>query len=135
MSDTIQTITERLVEMFQATDQILNSWEGDGNLQFPNLMSMVALKMNWNEKQVKESDPLIRYYVRNNPEWHVTRGAHGGIMRAADRQKKQQVQAEKAALKLQMKAQIEGKQSAPAPAPAPTPENEIFDDDDQEQDI
>jgi hypothetical protein len=63
--------------------------------------------MNWNEKQVKEFDPIVRYYVRNNPEYHVTRGAHGGIMRSSDRQKKIQAQAEKAALKQQMRAKIE----------------------------
>lgn len=112
MSDVIQSVTDQLVVVFKAADEILNDWSGDGNLQFPNLMGMLAVKMNWNEKQVRENDPIVRYYVRNNPEWYVTRGAHGGIMRSSDRNKKDQAKAAKEALKQQMKATIEAKVSA-----------------------
>lgn len=132
MSDVIQSVTEQLSAMFKATDEILNEWQGEGNLQFPNLMGMMAVKMNWNEKQVREADPIVRFYIRNNPEWYVTRGAHGGIMRATDRQKKEQVKAAKEALKQQMKATIEAKvaanASSPAPAPAPESESNLSDD-------
>lgn len=109
MSNAIQSVMDKMATIFQATDEALNSYQGEGNLQFPNLMGMIAVKLNWNEKQVRESDPIVRFYVRNNPEWHVTRGAHGGIMRAADRQKKAESLAAKAALKQQMRASIEAK--------------------------
>lgn len=109
MSDVIQSVTNQLVVVFRATDEILNEWQGEGNLQFPNLMGMMAVKMNWNEKQVREADPIVRYYIRNNPDWHVTRGAHGGIMRASERHKKDQAKAAKEAIKQQMKATIEAK--------------------------
>ena len=112
MSDVIQSVTDQLVVVFKAADEILNDWQGEGNLQFPNLMGMLAVKMNWDEKQVRENDPVVRYYVRNNPEWHVTRGAHGGIMRSSDRQKKEQAKSAKEALKQQMKATIEAKVAA-----------------------
>jgi hypothetical protein len=43
MSDTIQLVSDRLVEVFKSTDEVLNSWDGEANLQFPNLMGMIAL--------------------------------------------------------------------------------------------
>lgn len=136
MSDLIQSLTEQLTTMFKVTDEILGEWQGEGNLQFPNLMGMMAVKMNWNEKQVRENDPIIRFYIRNNPDWHVTRGAHGGIMRATERQKKEQVKLAKEALKQQMKSTIEAKiaantptvvVSAPTDAPASMPSSSYDD--------
>lgn len=109
MNSVIQSVTDKLFVVFSAVDEILNTWKGEGNLQFPTLVGMMALKMNWNDKQARENDPIIRYYVRNNPDWYVTRGARGGIMRSSDRQKKDQAKAAKDALKEQMKATIEAK--------------------------
>lgn len=89
MNNTIQSVLDNLTTVFAATDKVLNSWTGEGCLQFPALLGMVAVEMNWDEKQVRENDPMVRYYIRHNPEWHVTRGAHGGIMRVADKNKKE----------------------------------------------
>ena len=91
---------------------MLTEWAAgktEGNLQFPVLLGMIAFRMNWDEKQVRENDPLVRYYVRHNPEWHVTRGAHGGIMRASDKQSKLAAKAAKEAVKAQLKAAIDTK--------------------------
>lgn len=123
MSDVIQSVTDQLVVIFTATEEVLNSYQGDGNMQFPTLMGMLAVKMSWDEKQVREADPIVRYYVRNNPEWYVTRGAHGGIMRASERNKKNQAKAAKDLLKQQMKANLESKLSG---------KNESSDSDDSE---
>ena len=109
MNQVVQTVTEQLVVVFTAVEEILNDWKGEGNLQFPALVGMMSVKMNWTEKQAREADPIIRYYVRNNPNWHVTRGAHGGIMKSSDKNKKQEAKAVKDALKQQMKASIEAK--------------------------
>ena len=107
MSNVITTVTEKLVVIFTATEEALNAFQGDGNLQFPNLLSTLANKFGWNENEVRQADPLVRFYVRNHPDWYVTRGAHGGIMRTADRQKKSDAKSVKDALKKQMKASIE----------------------------
>lgn len=104
---TVNLVLDRLSVIFSATEEILSDWSSDTNLQFPTLLSMMASKFNWNEKQLKELDPVIRYYIRNNPNWYVTRGAHGGIMRSSDRQKKQEALLAKEELKKQMKAKIE----------------------------
>jgi hypothetical protein len=114
MSNTVQNVLDKLAPLFQATDEVLAEWTGEGNLQFPVLLGMMAVKLNWDEKQVRENDPLVRFYVRNNPDWFVTRGAHGGIMRATEKQKKETAKAAKEAVKAQLQAAIEAK-TASAP--------------------
>jgi hypothetical protein len=112
MSNTVQTVLDKLDPLFKTTDEILTEWsagKSEGNLQFPVLLGMIAVKMNWDERQLRENDPLVRYYVRNNPEWHVTRGAHGGIMRATDKQNKVAAKAAKDAVKAQLVAAIDAK--------------------------
>lgn len=109
MSEIIQATLDRLAEIFTVTDEVLNDWTGEANLQFPVLLGMIAVKMNWDEKQVREADPLIRFYIRNNPDWYVTRGAHGGIMRNSDKQKKELAKANKDVIKKQMQAIIDAK--------------------------
>lgn len=109
MNDIVQSTLEKLSVVFAVTDEVLNEWVSDNNLQFPVLLGMIAIKMNWDEKQVREADPLVRFFVRNNPDWYVTRGAHGGIMRATDRQKKELAKTNKDAVKKQMQAIIEAK--------------------------
>jgi len=101
-----------LGELFDVTNQALSEWTGEGNLQFPQLLGAIAMKLNWNEKQVREADPFVRKYVRSNPDWYVTRGAHGGIMRASERQKKEAVRLEKELAKKQMQEALEAKAAA-----------------------
>lgn len=115
MSNTVQTVLDKLSPLFKTTDEVLTEWsagKSEGNLQFPVLLGMIAVKMNWDEKMLRENDPLVRYYVRNNPDWHVTRGAHGGIMRATDKQNKVAAKAAKDAVKAQLQAVIDAKTSA-----------------------
>lgn len=112
MSKTVQTVIDKLTPLFQTTDEVLTEWsagKNEGNLQFPVLLGMIAVKMNWDEKQLRENDPLVRFYVRNNPEWYVTRGAHGGIMRSTDKQNKEALKAAKDAIKAQLQAAIDAK--------------------------
>jgi hypothetical protein len=109
---TSQKVIDDLLPIFQATEQALNEWNGEGNLQFPVLLGMVAVRLNWDEKQVRENDPFIRKYVRNHDDWHVTRGAHGGIMRASDKQKKESLKTAKDAAKKQIEEALQAKELA-----------------------
>jgi len=111
-SKVIESVTEKLVSIFTTTEEMLNSWQGEGNLQFPSLMLMISNKHVYKEEEVRQIDPLVRFYVRNHPDWHVTRGAHGGIMRSGERSKKVQAKVAKEALKQQMKATIESEISS-----------------------
>lgn len=115
MNKIVQEVLEKLNPLFESVDEVMNEWansNNEGNLQFPTLLGMMAVRLQWNEKQVREYDPLIRYYVRNNPNWYVTRGAHGGIMRVTDKQKKEAERQAKEVAKAQVKAAVEAKAAA-----------------------
>lgn len=116
-TDTINTVIDELTAIFTATDEVLSDWRSETNLQFPTLVGMLAVKLNLDEKQMREVDPLIRYYVRKHPDWYVTRGAHGGIARIADKAKKEQAKTAKNTAKEQLQAQINAKVAQASAAP------------------
>lgn len=95
----ITSYLDSKVSMFQIVDEVLNDWTGEGCLQFPTLMGTITIKMGWEGKEgdklARANEPIIRDYVRNHPDWYVTRGAHGGIMRASEKQKKEDAKAAK----------------------------------------
>lgn len=132
MSKTVQDVLDKLSPLFQATDEVLAAWNGEGNLQFPTLLGMMAVKLNWDEKQVRENDPLVRYYVRNSPDWYVTRGAHGGIMRATEKQKKETAKLAKEIAKAQVAAAVEAKVAAATAASNSAPISSAPDSDDSD---
>lgn len=107
-----QKVLDELSELFDVTDKALSEWTGEGNLQFPALLLTIAVKLNWSDRQMREADPFVRKYVRSHPDWHVTRGAHGGIMRASEKQKKEAAKAAKDLAKQQMQDQIAAKAAA-----------------------
>lgn len=109
MNKIINDVLEQLAVIFSVTDDVLRDWDGKGNIQFPNLLGMLAVKMNWNEKQMREVDPLIRFYIRHNSDYYVTRGAHGGIMKSSDKQKKEMDKVSKDIIKKQMQKILEDK--------------------------
>ena len=113
-NSTKEKILKDISDLYDATETALSEWSGEGNLQFPVLLGMMAVKQNWDEKQVRRNDPFVREYVRNHPDWHVTRGAHGGIMKSADKQKKDATKLAKDLVKKQMQEAIEAKAAAEA---------------------
>lgn len=106
MNRNIQTQIDRLMPLWTATDEILGDWKGEGCLQLPSLMLQLAVKLNWNDKQVRENDPFVRAYLRNHEDWHVTRGAGGGIMRRSDKDKKDAERAAKDLARKQVEEDI-----------------------------
>lgn len=112
MSESVKVVIEKLNAMFVVADQVLTEWDyNSGNLQFSTLLSIMSSKLNWSDKDKTESDAVVRYYIRNNPNYYVTRGAHGGIMSADVKGKKDQAKQVKEQLKSQMKSMIESKVS------------------------
>jgi hypothetical protein len=107
----IQTYLDSKVPLFRIVDEALGDWSGEGCLQFPVLMGIVNTKMGWEDEEGKKTsranEPIVRDYVRNHPDWYVTRGAHGGIMRRADKLKKEEALAAKAKAKAELAAAIE----------------------------
>jgi hypothetical protein len=136
MNNNIQNTLDKLVPIFAAVDEVLSAWNGEGCYQFPALIQALAVQLNWDDETKRKNDPIVRFYVRNHADWHVTRGAHGGIMRAEEKQKKEQAKAAKVAAKEQMKAALEAKVAAAstAPAAAPNSSNDISIEDDSDDD-
>ena len=109
MNDTKEKILKEFNEIIDATEISLNEWSGEGNLQIPVLLGMVAIQLNFDEKQVRRADPIVREYVRSHPDWHITRGAKGGIMKTSERQKKEDAKLAKDLAKKQMQEALEAK--------------------------
>lgn len=105
----IQAFLDNQVPTLLVVDESLNELIGDSCLQFPTLLIAVAAKLNWGSKQLRENDPIIRKYIRNHPDWHVTRGAGGGIMKASDKQSKDALVAAKKKAREEMNAVLEAK--------------------------
>lgn len=107
----IQSFLDNQVPYLAVVEEVLNEWNGEGCLQFPTLMGTVSMKLGWigkeGEKIARAKEPIIREYVRTHPDWHVTRGAHGGIMRASEKQKKDDAIAAKKKAKEELAAAIE----------------------------
>jgi hypothetical protein len=129
----IQSFLDNQVSYLLVVEEILNEWNGEGCLQFPNLMSTLIIKMDWQDKEgektARAKEPIIREYVRTHPDWHVTRGAHGGIMRASEKQKKEELRLAKEKAKAEVNAAIDAeiarkKADASAPStPIPVADN------------
>ena len=113
-----QRVLDELAELFDVTDKALSEWTGEGNLQFPALLLRMAARMNWTDKQMREADPFVRKYVRSHPDWYVTRGAHGGIMRASEKQKKEADKVAKDLAKKKLQDEIDAKVAAAQTAAA-----------------
>lgn len=107
--DAKSVFLEKMDQLFDATEKALSEWQGEGNLQFPHLVHTMAVKLNWDDETMRKNDPIVRNIVRDHPDWYVTRGAHGGIMRRSEKDKKDAAKAAKELAKQQMKEAIEAK--------------------------
>jgi hypothetical protein len=109
MNRNIQTQIDELTPLWNATDEILNDWKGEGCFQLPTLMSLLAVKFNWSDKQMRENDPFIRRYLRHHDTWAVTRGAGGGVMKRSEKDKKDAEKEAKELARRQVEAAIAAK--------------------------
>ncbi len=109
MKESSKNTLNQLGEIFEVIETVLDEWNSPGNLKFPDLMAMISAKTNWNEKYIKEIDPVIRLFIRRSPDYEAMRGAHGGIQRVTDKQKKEELKALKDQAKKQVHAEINTK--------------------------
>ncbi len=103
----IQSFLDNQIAMLLAVDEELNAWKGEGCLQFPILMGNITVKLGWDSETQRKKEPIIREYVRNHPDWYVTRGAHGGIMRRSEKEQKDAAKAAKEKAKAELNAALE----------------------------
>lgn len=111
MNDNIKRSVEKFTAIAIEAEAALNEWTGEKCLQFPALLTTMAVKLNWDEQEIRRNDPLVRFYIREHSDWHVTRGAHGGIMRMSDKLKKEQSKSAKDAAKEAARAVLAAKES------------------------
>jgi hypothetical protein len=112
-------VEEALTNMkpiLEATEEALIEYNSDENYKIPELIGAVALKLNWNEADIRANEHIVRHYVRNNKEWYVTRGAHGGAQRISVRDAKEEAKKAKVAAKADLRAAIESKLEDPIAA-------------------
>lgn len=123
----IQTFLDSKVPMLLIVEETLNEWKGEGCYQLPSLLGQVQLKMNWDDKELRANDPIIREYIRKHSEWDITRGAFGGVVRASIKREKEAVKAAKAKVKAEITAELEAQVVAKKAALAAAAQQEIAD--------
>lgn len=119
MSDPVESFLNEQKPMLELVGEILDGWNGEGCYKVPALVLAVAGKLNWNSDQARRNDPLIRAYLKDHPTWYVTRGAHGGIMKRAEHDKKEAAKLAKEKAKQEIALTLAAKmaqQTSPAPA-------------------
>lgn len=114
MNDPADSFLNGLRPTLKLVDEILESWNGEGCYKVPDLIGALSLKLNWDADQARRNDPVIRFFLKDHPMWYVTRGAHGGIMKRADWQKKQFAAAAKQKAKEEIKAALAAKEAQKA---------------------
>lgn len=102
-----QAYFEGQAVIFAAVDEILDAWTGTGCYKLPTLIEQIVERFGWDDKTLRAKDPVIRDFLRNHPKWYITRGAHGGIMRMSEKQKKVNIETAKAKAKAEVNAAIE----------------------------
>ena len=110
MSDAVQIYLDTLTPMLTAVDEILDAWDDKGCYQVPILIGNLAVRFNWNAKEARRNDPIIRSYLKVHPVWYITRGAYGGIMRREEHNKKEAEAEAKKLAKLELQAALKVKE-------------------------
>jgi hypothetical protein len=98
---------EFIQKIFQATESSLSEHNFQKNLQSPELVKMVVVKMGLSFDTVKEVDPYVRAYVKNHPVYVSSRGRNGGITLKDKKMSKNKDKAARAAAKEEAKEIVE----------------------------
>lgn len=120
MIDPVELFLSELKPILNVVNEMLDAWKGDSCYQIPKLVEALSVKFDWDAEAARRHDPIIRAYLKNHPTWHVTRGAHGGIMRRAEFDKKEFAKAAKERAKQDIKAALAAKLALVTTSPATT---------------
>jgi len=98
---------EFIQKIFQATEASLSEHNFQKNLQSPELVKMVVVKIGLSFDTVKEVDPYVRAYVKNHPVFVSSRGRNGGITLKDKKMSKTKDKVARAAAKEEAKEIVE----------------------------
>lgn len=126
-------VLDLFYSIFEQVDIVLDSYQGSSKMQVPNLVAQVGKNLDMDDKQIKEADPIIRYYIRNHDKWCSSRGRTGGIELRDNKTAKLAAKAAQQEIKDQLKASILAKIDTDD-ADAKTNDNPTFPLDEDEED-
>jgi hypothetical protein len=106
MSDAVESFLNQWKPILTLVDEVLGEWNGEGCYQVPGLVKLLSVRLNWDSETARQSDPVIRAFLRNHPVWYITRGAHGGIMLRAEHQRKEAIKVARDKAKEELKAAV-----------------------------
>jgi hypothetical protein len=116
MNDPIESFLDSQRSILNLVDELLDGWKIEALYQVPQLLLHMGVRLNWDATQLRKFDPIVRAYLKDHPVWYVTRGAHGGIMRRDEHNKKENDKLTKLRAKEELKATLEAKAAAAASA-------------------
>lgn len=106
MSDAVESFLQKWKPILTVVDEVLNEWNGEGCYQVPALVKLLSVQLNWDSDTARQSDPVIRVYLRDHPVWYITRGAKGGVMRRAEYLRKEAIKVAREKAKEELKAAV-----------------------------
>jgi len=118
MSDAVESFLQKWKPILTIVDEVLGEWDGVACYQVPALVKLLSVRLNWDSDTTRQSDPVIRVYLRDHPVWYITRGAKGGVMKRAEYLRKEAIKVAKEKAKEELKAAVQlrlEQQSANAP--------------------
>ncbi len=125
MNDPVETFLDSQRSILKLVDELLNDWKSEACYQVPQLLLHMGARLNWNSDDLRKWDPIVRGYLKDHTVWYVTRGAHGGIMKRAEHDKKEADKEARRRAKEELKAQLEAKAAAQPVASAPSDNSNI----------
>ena len=134
MNNNINEVLSKIGKIYEAADEIFYSWDGPGLLQVPNFMGMLAVKLDIEDKEIRNIDPLIRFYLKHHADFYIARGAKGGIDRRSNKTEKDNIKNQKDIIKKMVEEEFAIKLASMQANPSISPVN-LSDDDDIFSDI
>lgn len=118
--------------IFDSVDKVCTaSVTATSKLQFPMMLSKVGeelASLNFDAKQIKEAEPLIRFYIHNHDVFCSSRGRSGGVELRDNKAAREADKAAKDAIKAQLKSVIDAKMATATPTPFPLDADEVDED-------
>ena len=104
----IQSFMSGTAEILQIAEEELAKWNYDsGCYQIPLLMTALRARLNWDEKQMRRMDPIMRQFISVSSIYICQLGAKGGITLRELQKQKEQVKIARAQAKVEVLAAID----------------------------
>lgn len=109
MVDTIQENLVKAQSVWQLVKQVMSEYTGSENLREKTLLNKMAGVAGWDQKEMLNVEPLVQFYLRNNPDWTIVRGRSGGVVSKPEADKRAAVKEAKALAKKEMQEVLEAR--------------------------